>query len=166
MDYFFGDIHNMDNNIIMYEHRPFIDVQEMRDVIIHNWNKTIKNEDTIYLLGDIGDIEILKELKGNIVIILGNHDDYEELKKEYPNMEIYKHPIMVDGLWLSHEPIGYVPPECPYLNIHAHLHRFIYGLATRDWNSGNRYFCVSAEQINYKPISREEIKNIIKYKEV
>ena len=60
---------------------------------------------------------------------------------------------MVNGLWLSHEPITFMPKECPYLNIHGHLHSLIYGTEDRTWKGGNRYFNVSVERINYTPIS-------------
>ena len=70
---------------------------------------------------------------------------------------------MVNGLWLSHEPITFMPKECPYLNIHGHLHSLIYGTEDRTWKGGNRYFNVSVERINYTPISLEEITNLLKY---
>ena len=136
----------------------------MRNTIINNWNNQVTDEDEIYLLGDIGDIEILGELKGKIIIVTGNHDNAEEIKARYPHIEVNTHPIMVGYLWLSHEPIGYMPPEIPYLNIHGHLHRFNYGLVGRKWKDGNRYFCVSVEQINYTPISEEEIAKSIEFK--
>jgi calcineurin-like phosphoesterase family protein len=161
MEYFIGDLHNNDENIITYEHRPFKDTREMRDVIIRNWNEIVKDDDIVYLLGDIGDIEILVHLNGKIIIVVGNHDNIEDIRNRYPHIEVCAHPIMVENLWLSHKPIGYMPPEIPYLNIHAHLHRFSYGLTNRLWNKGNRYFCVSVEQINYTPISIDEISKAL-----
>lgn len=165
MDYFIADLHNNDDNILIYEHRPFKNLTSMRETIINNWNSLItdSNNDTIYLLGDIGDIDILEFLKGKIIIVTGNHDNAEEIKRRYPHIEVNTHPIMVGPLWLSHEPIGYMPPECPYLNIHGHLHRFNYGLFDRTWKGGNRYFCVSVEQINYTPISIEKIGELLQY---
>lgn len=164
MEYFISDLHIGDVNILTYEHRPFKNLKEMEDTIIANWNNKVLDNDTIYLLGDIGDVSILSKLKGNIIIVTGNHDNIDEIKKMYPNIEINIHPIMIGPLWLSHEPIGYMPPEIPYLNIHGHLHRFDYGLVGRKWKDGNRYFNVSVEKINYTPISKEEITKLIEYK--
>ena len=163
MDFFIADLHDKDKNIITYEHRPFKDLGEMHKTLVKNINKKMTKLDTLYLLGDIGDIDILEELNCNIVIVTGNHDDVEGIKTKYPNIKIYDRPIMVGNLWLSHEPIGYMPPECPYLNIHGHLHRFNYGLLQRKWEDGNRYFCVSVEQTDYMPLSTEEIATIIGY---
>lgn len=164
MKFFISDLHIGDNNILTYEHRPFTSLKKMKETIIDNWNKTVTDTDTVYLLGDIGDISILKKLKGNIVIVCGNHDNAEEIKEKFPHIEVNKHPIMIDNMWLSHEPIGYMPPEIPYINIHGHLHRFDYGFAGRKWEDGNRYFNVSVEKINYTPISFDSIKKCIEYK--
>ena len=165
MDYFLADLHNMDENIMTYEHRPFKSPVEMRETLISNWNSAVNSVDTVYLLGDIGKTEILSRLNGQLIIVSGNHDDPEQIKKDFPEIEINVHPIMVGGLWLSHEPIGFMPPECPYLNIHGHLHRFNYGLTKRRWSDGNRYFCVSAEQVGYTPISIEQIAEKLEYKQ-
>lgn len=163
MEYFISDLHIDDENILDYEHRPFANLKEMEDTIVHNWNNKVKEDDIVYLLGDIGNPLILNKLKGHIVLICGNHDNYDELKELYPSLEISKYPIMVHGLWLSHEPITFMPKECPYLNIHGHLHSLIYGTEDRTWKGGNRYFNVSVERINYTPISLEEIANFLKY---
>lgn len=164
--FFIADLHIGDRNILTYEHRPFKNLKDMKKTIVDNWNKVVSEDDTVYLLGDIGDIFILNELKGKIVIVAGNHDDVDKIKDIFPSIEINTHPIMVGPLWLSHEPIGYMPPEIPYLNIHGHTHRFNYGLLNRTWEGGNRYFCVSVEQINYTPISQEEITKLIQYESV
>lgn len=163
MKYFIADLHIGDENILTYEHRPFKSLQEMRETLVRNWNNTVTDEDEVYLLGDIGDISVLSELKGHIIIVCGNHDNADELVKEFPNIEVNKHPIMVDSMWLSHKPIGYMPPEIPYINIHGHLHRFEYGLLGRKWKDGNRYFSVSVERINYTPISFDKIVELIEY---
>lgn len=164
MKYFISDLHIGDQNILTYEHRPFSSLDEMRKTIVNNWNTRVEDTDPVYLLGDIGDISVLEELKGNIIIVCGNHDNDKKIKKEFPYIEVNTHPIMVDSMWLSHEPIGYMPPEIPYINIHGHLHRFDYGLVGRKWADGNRYFNVSVEKINYTPISFDEIRKAIEYK--
>ena len=162
MRYFISDLHNYDSNIITYSRRPFKNCEHMRSVIINEWNKTVKGNDQVFLLGDIGDPEIIGYLNGYITVVIGNHDNYDELKNMYPYMEISKYPIMVDGMILSHKPIDFMPPECPYLNVHGHLHWLQYG-SEGNWNDGNRYFNVSAERLGYKPMSEEEITIKIGY---
>jgi calcineurin-like phosphoesterase family protein len=71
---------------------------------------------------------------------------------------------MAYGCLLSHQPIDYIPAECPYLNIHGHTHSLSYGLkGSAGWAEGNRYFCASVEQIGYRPVSFEEIAKQIGY---
>ena len=163
MDYYISDLHNGDINIITYEHRPFKDVKHMRDILISNWNNKVSDSDNVWILGDIGDIEILTQLKGNKRIVLGNHDNLEEIRNNFPDIKVYDYPIMVGPLWLSHEPILYMPKESPYLNIHGHIHSFNYGIGNT-WEEGRRHFNVSVEKINYTPISTEEIAKKLKYK--
>lgn len=166
MKYFIADLHNYDHNLIVYENRPFADCETMRNEMINRWNETVNDSDEIFLLGDIGNPEILLELKGKITIVLGNHDNYDNIINVVggrQDIEISRYPILVDACLLSHEPLTFMPPECPYLNIHGHTHRFSYGLLNRKWEDGNRYFCVSVEQINYTPISQKEIVDIIGY---
>lgn len=162
MRYFISDLHNYDANIITYSRRPFKDCESMRIHMINAWNSVVTGQDEVFLLGDIGDPEILAFLRGHIVIVIGNHDDYQELKRRYPYYEISRYPIMVDGMLLSHKPIDFIMPEVPYLNIHGHLHHLQYGF-NGNWNDGNRYFNVSAERVNYTPISEQEIIRRIGY---
>ena len=57
----------------------------MNEKIIENWNAIIQPDDDVYILGDIvlsdinSGIAALKQLKGNIHIIRGNHDSESRL---------------------------------------------------------------------------------------
>lgn len=95
MIYFTSDCHLFHNNIIKYESitRPFNTVEEMNEVIITNWNNTVKPEDEVYVLGDFimgmaDNIEpTLKRLNGKITLVRGNHDTKTKLA-EYRRLEI------------------------------------------------------------------------------
>lgn len=164
MEYFIADTHFDDPNILIYSRQKFETLKEMNNLIIKNWNSTVEEDDTVYLLGDVGNVEYLKQLKGNIIIVLGNHDKEEAIKKVNPNIKIYDKPIIEGWMILSHEPISFLPKEAPYLNIHGHLHQFNYRAGSDlNWYNGNRYFNVSCEQIKFTPISKAEIINQIGY---
>lgn len=164
MQYFISDMHFDDANILVYEHRPFSCVEEMNETIIHNINTVVKNSDDILTIGgDVGNPEYLKYLKCHFEIVKGNHDNLKVLKAMYPDVFISPYPIYKDGCWISHEPITFMPAECPYLNIHGHLHHLIYGTEDRTWKGGCRYFNTSVERTNYMPISKTEIAKIIKF---
>ena len=76
--YFIADTHFSGENIIRYENRPFQNIHEMDNEIIHKWNGVVKNDDIVYILGDFGadknEHTILNQLNGKKYLIKGNHD--------------------------------------------------------------------------------------------
>lgn len=78
--YFISDTHFYHKNIITYSQRPFSSVEEMNQKLIDNWNYVVKPNDIVYHLGDFAFchylqfVSLLKQLNGNINIVLGNHD--------------------------------------------------------------------------------------------
>lgn len=90
MDFFISDLHFGHENIIKFDIRPFNNVENMNNIMINNWNKVVTNTDTVYILGDMfcsinsaNAIEILVQLKGYKVLIMGNHDKI--FNKEFAN---------------------------------------------------------------------------------
>lgn len=81
-------------------------------------NSKVGRKDTLLFLGDVGDIEFAKQLRGYKVMICGNHDvgatKYEEVFDE-----IYTGALIIgEKLILSHEPV-----DVPWAyNIHGHDH--------------------------------------------
>ena len=100
---------------INLDHRPFYDCQEMEDVSVHNWNAVVRPSDTVILIGDFcwlkteEWIRILRRLKGNKVLITGNHDLHDlspALRKMFADVKDYK--VVDDNgrkVILSHFPI-------------------------------------------------------------
>lgn len=105
-------------------------------------NSKVGRKDTIIFLGDIGDEEKIRKIRGYKVLIMGNHDKgatkYEELFDE-----VYSGPLFIsEKLLLSHEPIA-----LPFAyNIHGHDHS--------KWDAGMRnHMNVCAEHIDYTPVN-------------
>jgi calcineurin-like phosphoesterase family protein len=79
MIYFTADTHFGHANIIKYCHRPFKTADEMDETMIENWNKSVKDSDIVYLIGDMcfgreHYFKIKARLKGKIFLIEGDHD--------------------------------------------------------------------------------------------
>lgn len=138
--------------------RGFSCEEEQDELIIKNWNNVISKRDNIFLLGDITmekkNYEILSRLKGQIDVVLGNHDQKQHVREmlKYVNsvsgMIDYKSMII-----FTHCPIHVSQLEFRYkYNIHGHVHE----------NSINdaRYINVCAEMINYTPIEFNKLINI------
>lgn len=152
-----ADTHFGDKNIMDFEQRPFKTVEEMNETIIKYWNNTVSPEDTVYLIGDVGDVSIVKHLNGHKFLIKGNHDTKSNNFYRMNGFEeVYDKPIIIDNFYiLSHEPI-YVNETMPYANIFGHVHKNpIYKTVSK------RGYCVSLERINYTPKNFYEIKKEI-----
>lgn len=78
--YFTSDTHFGHKNVIGYCSRPWKTVEEMDEALIENWNSVVKPHDCVYHLGDFAFAkrprikEIVAQLNGHKVLILGNHD--------------------------------------------------------------------------------------------
>jgi calcineurin-like phosphoesterase family protein len=143
-----SDLHFNHANIIKYCNRPYDNVAEMNQALIDNWNKVVGDDDLVLVLGDIGfgNREVLypliEQLKGYIVLLLGNHDR-RNTKAFWSEIvdEVVTKPFQVQGIIFSHEPV-----DCPneILNIHGHLH------GNREENINN-HVDMSVECHDYTP---------------
>ena len=99
MNYYISDLHLGHKNILRLDHRPFFDLEQMEETIVMNWTAVVRPGDTVYILGDFcwGKADewgrILRRLKGQKVLIKGNHDlrtFSSELKKQFTDITPYK----------------------------------------------------------------------------
>jgi calcineurin-like phosphoesterase family protein len=159
-----SDLHLGHANSIKYCSRPFPHdaVDEMDQVLIRNWNYTVKPGDRIYHIGDLSygplartRFEYLQRLNGRFTLITGNHDggDHAAIRSE----TLMYHDIR---FLLVHDP-GDVPKSYDGWVIHGHYHNndlkhypFI--------NFEDRRINVSAELVKYQPVSLFDLCNIIK----
>ena len=97
--------------------RGFDDVEEMNDYMIEQWNKKVKKNDEVIVLGDFSwgnaqeTQDVLDRLKGKIYLIVGNHDRFIEDKnfdvsqfgwvKQYEELKDTRRKVV-----LSHYPIA------------------------------------------------------------
>lgn len=78
--FFTSDWHIGHKNCLALDQRPFTDLDHMHRVLVNNFNSTVPPEGITYFLGDIGLCsgdtirDIVKQLMGTKVLILGNHD--------------------------------------------------------------------------------------------
>lgn len=100
MIWFTADLHLFHENIMKYSKRPFKIVDAMHKTIIDNWNNKVEPGDSVYIVGDFAFIKsstddelkkILRLLKGQKFLILGNHDKgIEKFKKYFAWIGSYK----------------------------------------------------------------------------
>lgn len=104
-------------------------------------NAKVGRKDTLIILGDIGDIEYAKKLRGYKVLVCGNHDVGHTKYAEVFD-EIYAGPVFIaDRLVLSHEPIML---DFAF-NIHGHNHSSVI--------QDGKHLNVCSDMIGYTPIN-------------
>ena len=106
-------------------------------------NSKVGKNDVIIFLGDIGNLEYVKHIRGYKVCIVGNHDTGLTKYSQYFN-EVYESALIIGPkIILSHEPIQNFPFA---VNIHGHDHS--------NWEcNDNMHINVCAEHINYTPVN-------------
>jgi calcineurin-like phosphoesterase family protein len=112
--------------------------------LVRRINAKVGRKDTLICLGDVGDIEFAKKLRGYKVLICGNHDVGHTVYEEVFD-EVYSGPLMIgEKLLLSHEPI----PVPWALNIHGHDHQ-----------GTKRKGCINvcADVIDYTPVNMNQL---------
>lgn len=144
--------------------RPnFSCVEEMDEVMVDNWNKTVRPCDKVYHCGDVAmshkNLPILARLNGEKILIKGNHDK-AKLSQYSPYFKDVRGSHQLDYFLLTHIPVHPMNLYRFPVNIHGHLHDG--RVMKNDGTIDPRYFCVCVEQINYTPISLEFIKQQVK----
>lgn len=111
--------------------RPFASVEEMDEAMIRLWNETVTDEDTVYVVGDVGynggyvPGDALGRLQGRKHLIRGNHDTgFENAPKLFDYFETVTDFNEIDDgethILLCHYPILYRKRG---YTIHGHLHQ-------------------------------------------
>lgn len=99
MNYYISDLHIAHENALRFDNRPYENIDQMNEAIIHNWNNTVLPGDTVYILGDfIWQKEALwcnwlDQLQGQMVLIRGNHDPKsfsQATKRHFQDITEYK----------------------------------------------------------------------------
>ena len=140
--WFTSDLHFWHKNICKYCNRPFDTVEEMNEAIVENWNKVVKDDDVVFVLGDLGFCGYEKlapyiaRLKGRKYIVQGNHDSDKIVGKLWEAdliEEYYKlTTITVEGdpelpsqaLTLCHFPmVDWYDKEKGAWMVHGHQHQ-------------------------------------------
>lgn len=166
-----SDMHFFHKNILTFTRangeklRNFSDVETMNETIINNWNNVVSDQDLVYDLGDSvfgqNNLHIISRLKGRKRLLLGNHDyaPITEYLKYYENVyaNFELRPDKETRILLGHYPVHLdsIVPRYNFM-VHGHIHSLQI--------DNPHYFCASVEQIDYTPISVDEIVKIMKEK--
>lgn len=181
--WFTSDLHFCHDRGFLYQPRGFTSIKEHDETIVENWNKTISNNDIVYLLGDLmlndneRGIQLIKQLNGQVIYyIRGNHCTdvrcglYSTTKMIPLSGSFYNSWAAVQKIngytfYLSHYPTitSYVENMAPLkhhlINLHGHTH-------SKDKFYNDMPFCynVALDAHNNYPVAFDEIISDIEKK--
>ena len=152
--------------------RPFTSNEEMHETMIERHNAKVKEQDTVYFLGDVvinrKSLELVKRMNGRKILVRGNHDIFkDEDYREVGFQQIHGVRVFTDKFILSHIPLH---PDCVTerfrVNVHGHLHanqvmREVNGQFSTYYEPDPRYLCVCVEQTDFAPLHFDEVEQRI-----
>ena len=167
MTFFTSDQHLGHKNIIRLCNRPFETLEEMNNVLIERWNAKVKDNDRVFVLGDLffraaAPEQMRKQLKGRKTLILGNHDHSWTGKGDLTRYFEGVHTMLEtsDGehaLTLCHYPMMTFNHCMRAYMIHGHIH----GNTNADYwpylQAHERILNASVEVNNYEPVTFKEL---------
>lgn len=148
--FFIGDCHFGHKKVTQF--RPWPTVEEHDAELMRRWQSVVRQQDTVYVVGDCAfgtaALDKFGWLAGTKKLVMGNHDTTATATY----LKYFSRVIgcaEINNWLVTHIPVHESQFARWPLNIHGHTHA----------NKINdpRYFCVSAEQIDYTPITVEQI---------
>lgn len=169
---FIGDTHFNHKRIHVKFRTQFSSDDEHDNFIYNNILEAADTNTSLWLMGDtffnpkgFWRLEEFRKVYQQVNIVLGNHchNQLPRYALQFKNVNVFGVQQRY-GLWLSHVP---VPDYELYRGncVHGHLHNKIVTEEVVDEDryllgekQDNRYYCVSCEQVDYRPISLAQIK--------
>lgn len=180
MIFYISDIHFNDQRVFDKCSRPFKNIEEYKEQIITRWNAKVKDDDTVYVLGDVAEdsydevIKIFKRLNGIKHFIIGNHD--LKLLSIIKNSNIFKSINFIDliedngrKVCICHYPLmDWMEFSREGYHVYGHIHNKtkLNGHAyvqIKEYFSDKPAFNASVDVTGYEPVTLDEM---IKLKEV
>ena len=163
--WFTADLHFGHARIIEYCARPFAGLDEMHEALIDNWNASVGDNDTVYVLGDFSwsrHDEFGRLLKGKKYLIPGNHDGCGPAKRlTYLTILPVIHKMNCQGqaFILCHYPMLSWPGSChDSIHLFGHVHnRTEMDSEVFRYAEGKRMMNVGVDVNDFKPVSASAV---------
>lgn len=159
--FFTSDSHFGHSGIIKFCDRPWTNTVDMDLELIDNWNSVVKQNDTVWHLGDVSwhrdkeiNQDIFDSLNGKKHLIIGNHDPHYILQLGWESVSQYKEiNVSGDRIILFHYPIF-------DWNGRFHKSYHLYGHVHGNYNPpiGDLAYDAGMDTNNYIPQRWDDIK--------
>ena len=166
MIYYISDSHFGDERVMRLAKRPFHSVNDMDDTMISLWNKQVGGTDVVYVVGDFAidsqtAIKTLKQLNGQKILILGNHDaclNEQALQYFESTATICTIKDGVHSVTLCHYPLlSYENSIYNGYHVFGHIHNNPRDIATKIIPSLPRHLNCGADVIGFMPKTLQEL---------
>jgi len=165
MNYYISDLHLGHENIIELTNRPFESIEQMNEVLITKWNKKVKQDDDVYIIGDLffksstNIEEMLVRLNGKKHLIIGNHDKtwIDQIDKDKYFVSVDELLTFNDGvrdITLCHYPM--VSFEGRF-HIHGHIHGNTKDIFWDTLKKMDKVLNASVEINNFEPVTFDRL---------
>ena len=158
MIFFTSDQHYHHDRIIEYCNRPFKHTRDMDNTILHRYNSRVTDDDVVYFIGDLFDLQLgknlyivermINKLKGTKILILGSHDFLKPFEYVELGFQSVHTSLQVMDFILVHDPaVSCIDRSKPFLCGHVHtlfkVQKNVINVGVDVWN----FFPVSLTQI-------------------
>lgn len=172
MIYLYADPHIGHDRIRLLANRPFQSVKEMDNELVCRYNDIVKDNDEVYIVGDVSfrtslnyTVKTLNLLKGRKRLVIGNHDEHYLEEERFRNcfvsidtrvrISFNKHVYVID-----HYPIHSWPGMFRGSRmLHGHSHNNVDNSRLMRMDIG-----VDNPVCNYAPISIQKVDEIMNEK--
>lgn len=165
---YIGCIHAYDPSVVNWTYSKFRDSQDYAEHITERWNNSVSTQDLVIVCGDIGvpcseSIRLYKNLVGNKVLIIGNHDsEWLRIPVVYELFQRVTPCLRNTHLIVTHRPedLQRYGRQTGMYAIHAHHHE--YSTSTmqacfQQYASDNLRLNCSCPLNGYKPCTLPEL---------
>lgn len=169
MIYFTAGLLLGNEDAITFRHRPFSSVEQMDNQIIKNWNDTIKDDDTVYIIGDMFSLskgspkKYLTQLKGRKHLVFGSTDKKWMKKIDLTDYFIdYKRLAEID-IGDKHLTMCYLYFPCwPRMSYNGYMvfgseNEFTHGSYWRIRYESDKILDASVDVNNFRPVTFGEL---------
>lgn len=124
---YIADTHLFDSSSLLWR-TTYLGLDDYANELIRSWNEYTKEDDIVIHAGDVGEQcertkEVLRELKGRKVLVLGNHDvecGYIKWPEDIFQGVYWR--LANNGVYITHKPED-LPTNYSYI-VHGHHHTY------------------------------------------
>ena len=166
MVYFTADCHFGDKKVISHCRRPFSSLEKMHEVIVYNWNQRVRNEDVVYIVGDLfsrckNPYPLLKELRGEKILITGNHDSSWLINAD-PDAFSFIGPMLeveedFGAFTICHYPMPIYAHSNRNYMIHGHIHNETHSDIWPYLAKSERILNAGVDINHFRPVTFDEL---------